>query len=106
MAGKTEDELIEESIDYISYFYSMVQTGMGFLKNMKQGFIKVLAQKSDRRLLGFHIMLPNASEIIMICQMALETKMTVQQFVSVDFPHPTESEHLKMAVCGLMEIMK
>lgn len=106
MAGKTEKELIKNDIKYKSHFYSIVQTGTGMLENLSQGFIKVLVEKESGVLLGFHIMSLHASEIIMICQMAVEAKMTAKQFVALNFPHPTESEYLKTAVYELIRSLE
>lgn len=103
MAGKTEPELSVESVEYISHFHSAVFTASGMIGGQTQSFIKVLADKNTAKLIGFHMMMPHATELIMICQMAVQSQMTAEQFASLTFPHPTENEQLKEAVLGILE---
>lgn len=101
-AGKTKANLDAVGIPCIETFYPITQTAAGMLNGLEQGFIKVVMELDSHILAGFHLMASFASELIMTCQMAVECRMTAEAFTSFIFPHPTECELLKEAVCQLL----
>lgn len=105
-AGRTKEEIEAEGVSCTEIFYPTVQTAIGAMKGLEQGFIKVVMVTDSHVLAGFHIMSPHASEMIMACQIAVEYGMKAEKFVSLYFPHPTESELLKEAVNSLLESLK
>ncbi|MEM4407096.1 MAG: dihydrolipoyl dehydrogenase, partial [Candidatus Methanomethylicaceae archaeon] len=67
------------------------------------GMVKVVADASTRRLLGVHIIGPNATELIGEAVVAVHHGMTVDEFAGAIRPHPTLSEAVMeaaMACCG------
>lgn len=66
--GKTEQELKEEGVDYAVGLNDYMDSAMGgdVLQN-KHGFVKLLFDRTNRKLLGAHIMGPEASSLIHIC---------------------------------------
>lgn len=69
------------------------------------GFVKFVAEPGGR-VLGVHIIGPQATELIAGAALALEQGLTLQDWAQVIYPHPTVSESIKEAVlsalgCGL-----
>lgn len=64
------------------------------------GFAKVVTDKKTHRLLGVHIVGPDAGEMIAGCTLALERGCTAEQLASSVFPHPTVSEVIKEAAAA------
>ena len=62
--GFTEQELIENGADYLKSSYPYIKTGMGQAIEDKDGFVKFLVNKKDRKILGCHILGTDASVLI------------------------------------------
>ncbi|HSG28698.1 MAG TPA: hypothetical protein VLA34_09475, partial [Candidatus Krumholzibacterium sp.] len=60
----------------------------------EEGFVKWVAGKEDGRLLGLHVIGPQATELLPAGIMAISRKMTVSDFTSMILPHPTLCEVL------------
>jgi dihydrolipoamide dehydrogenase len=63
-----------------------------------EGFIQILSNKKDGRLLGAQIVGPHATELIHVFSVALEANLTVDQLRRVVFAHPTLSEGIREAL--------
>lgn len=61
-----------------------------------QGFIKLVAEAPDGRLLGAQILAAEAGEIIEIAALAIRQRMTVQQLADTLFPYLVMAEGLKL----------
>lgn len=66
------------------------------------GICMVITEESSGRILGVHLLGTHVSEIISIACIALEVGLTVDQFRSVNFPHPTLSESIKDTLFNLV----
>jgi dihydrolipoamide dehydrogenase len=62
-----------------------------------EGFIKILAMKESKVIIGGHIIGPHASELIATLSLAIEKKMTLKQLGSLCIAHPTLTEGIKEA---------
>lgn len=62
-----------------------------------EGFAKVVAHAKTGKILGAHVVGPDAGEMIYGCTMAIDNGLTAAQFAHTIFPHPTVSEILKEA---------
>lgn len=62
--GFTEQELRMKPYDYQKSIFHYINTAMGRAVEDKEGFVKFLVDKRDRRILGCHIMGSNASNLI------------------------------------------
>jgi dihydrolipoamide dehydrogenase len=68
-----------------------------------EGFVKVIAEASTKRLLGIHILGAHASELIGEAALAIGKKLTVQEVAELPHAHPTLSEALKEAALALLK---
>ena len=68
----------------------------------EEGLVKMLAEKTTRRVIGLHIIGPNASEIIHEGVLAIGNKMDLLQIAHASHAHPTCSEAIKEAALAAM----
>lgn len=63
-----------------------------------EGMVKVIAEEQSRRIIGFHIIGPQASEMIAEASLAIDKKTTLDEFAALCHAHPTLSETIHEAV--------
>lgn len=63
-----------------------------------RGFVKIIAEAETGKIMGGHIIGPQATELISQIALAMAHTMTAQQFSSVVLAHPTLSEAVKEAM--------
>lgn len=96
--GYTEKELTERNIEYKILNLSTNYSGRFVAENEGgNGFCKLLVGL-DGLLLGAHIVGTPASEFIVAAGMAIEQKITVEEWKKTIFPHPTVAEILKECI--------
>lgn len=100
--GKTEEELKEAGVKYAKGKFNMaansrdktISAGAG--KN-PTGWVKILTDKETDRMLGAHIVAPNAGEMIAEACIALEYGASSEDIGRTCHAHPTMSEAFKEA---------
>jgi mercuric reductase len=66
-----------------------------------RGLVKLVVNAANDKLLGVHILAPEAGEMIQTAVLAIRFGITVQQLRETMFPYLTNAEALKLAVLGL-----
>lgn len=99
--GKTEAECREAGIDIRVGKFPFTANGRAKANGNTTGFAKAIADKATDRLLGVHIVGPNASEMIGEAVMAFEYKASSEDVARSVHAHPTLSEALKEACLGV-----
>lgn len=95
--GKTEQELEEESRDYLKSLYEYKDTGMGSALKEKEGFVKALASPGGK-IQGCHILGPHASILIHEVVVAMRSgEGTVDNVTKSVHVHPALSEVVQRA---------
>ena len=96
--GKTEEELKENGIVYSKgkFPFSANSRARTNLSNM-DGFVKILADSQSDRILGAHIIGPNAGEMIAEAVIAMEYGASSEDLARTCHAHPTLSEAFKEA---------
>ena len=95
--GYTEEELKERKINYVVGKYYYKDTGMGLAIEEKEGFVKILAGKESRKILGCHIIGPDASTLIHEVVVAMQAGLTADILVDAVHVHPALSEVVQRA---------
>lgn len=88
--GVGEDQLKEKGIEYQSKKFLTGANGKCLIENSESGFVKILI--ADDVIVGGSIITPHATELIGELAIAVQKKMSPDQFVKVVHPHPTISE--------------
>lgn len=65
------------------------------------GFVKVVYDKENQRVLGVHMVGPYVSESILSAEMMISTQLPPQQLQKLVFPHPTVLETVREALFKL-----
>ncbi len=95
--GLTEREAKEKGIETDTGRFPFAANGKAKGLREEEGFVKWVASKEDGRLLGLHIIGPQATELLSAGIVALGRKLTAHDFADSIFPHPTLSEALAEA---------
>jgi dihydrolipoamide dehydrogenase len=101
--GLTEEELKTRGIGYKVSQFPFKANSRARCIDDTEGFIKVIAEEKSRRILGVHIIGPNASELIAEGVLAMKLKATADVLADTCFAHPTLSETFKEAALGLFK---
>ncbi|GKT12026.1 MAG: dihydrolipoamide dehydrogenase [Thiomicrorhabdus sp.] len=96
-AGKTEDELKSEGIEYEKGAFPWAASGRSLSLGRDEGLTKAMFCAKTHRLLGCGIVGPNAGELIAEAMLAIEMGADMQDIGLTIHPHPTLSETLCFA---------
>lgn len=97
MIGATEDELKAKGVEYEVGRSRYENNARGQITGDPDGFIKLIFDPKDSKLLGVHIIGGAATELIHIPQMVMATGGGLDAFLSAVFNFPTLSECFKYA---------
>ncbi|KIY47719.1 dihydrolipoyl dehydrogenase [Fistulina hepatica ATCC 64428] len=95
--GKTEQELKEAGVKYNIGKFNFMANSRAKTNSDTDGFVKILAEKETDRILGVHIMGPNAGEMIAEGVLAVEYGASSEDVARTTHAHPTLSEAFKEA---------
>ena len=90
--GKTEQQLKAEGVAYKAGKIPFMANGRALGAGNAQGFVKMLADANTDRILGVHIIGPNASELIGEAVVAMEFGAASEDLARICHAHPTLSE--------------
>lgn len=98
--GKTEDELKEAGVKYAVGKFPFMANSRARTNDDADGLVKVLTDKATDKLLGMHIVGPNAGELIAEAVLAIEYGAAAEDVARTCHAHPTLSEAVKEACMG------
>jgi dihydrolipoamide dehydrogenase len=101
VVGKTEEELKEADVEYAKGTFPFAANSRARTNDVggdfATGLVKVLADKKTDRVLGVHIVGPNAGELIAECVLAMEYGASSEDIARTCHSHPTLSEAVREA---------
>jgi len=97
MAGETEISLKEKNVDYVVGRARYDANARGQIIGDEDGFVKLLFDADEMKLLGIQIIGENASELIHIGLLGLLAGATAELFIQTCFNYPTLGEMYKYA---------
>ena len=95
--GRTEPELAKAGVPIKKGSFPFMANGRAKALGDTDGFIKILAHAETDRLLGVHIIGPQASELIAEAAVAIEFSASAEDLALSVHAHPTLSEVMKEA---------
>jgi len=95
--GQNEQELKESGVAYKVGQFPFIANGRARAMNAPSGFVKVLANAENDRVLGVHMIGPHVSELISEAVMAMEFSASSEDIASIIHAHPSLSESLHEA---------
>jgi dihydrolipoamide dehydrogenase len=99
--GKTEDELKAAGASYNVGKFPFTANGRARAMGDTDGFVKILADKTTDRVLGAHIIGPDAGHLIAELTMAIEFGASAEDVARTCHAHPTLSEAVKEAALAV-----
>ncbi len=95
--GQTEEELKAAGVAYAVGKFPFTANGRARAMGDTDGFVKILADKTTDRILGAHIIGPDAGTLIAELATAMEFGASAEDVARICHAHPTLSEAVKEA---------
>lgn len=99
--GKTEEELKAAGVEYKAGKFPFTANGRARAMNATDGFVKVLADAKTDRILGCHIIGPDAGALIHEVVVAMEFGGSAEDLARAFHGHPTLNEAVKEAALAV-----
>jgi dihydrolipoamide dehydrogenase len=99
--GKTEQQLKQEGVAYRAGQFPFAANGRARALGDTTGFVKFLADATTDRILGMHIVGPQASELISEGVVAMEFGASSEDIARICHAHPTLSEVTREAALAV-----
>jgi dihydrolipoamide dehydrogenase len=97
--GKTEEQLKAAGVKYNKGVFPFQANSRARAMQDAEGMVKILADASTDRVLGIHIIGPNAGEMIAEGVLGMEYGASSEDIARTCHAHPTLSEAFKEAAC-------
>ncbi len=99
--GQTEEELKEQGIAYNVGKFPFTANGRAKANRQTDGFVKVLADAKTDRVLGVHIVGPDAGNMIAEAAVLMEFSGSAEDLARTCHAHPTLTEAVKEAALAV-----
>lgn len=100
--GMSEDEAAAKGIKIKSGRFPFSALGRAMTKNETEGFVKIIANEENEKVIGVEIIGSDASDLISEAALAIRLGATLEDVASTIHPHPTLSESLMEAAEATM----
>ncbi len=95
--GRTEEQLKAEGVAYKTGKFPFAANSRAKINHEADGFVKVLVDASNDRVLGVHMVGPNVGDMISEYCLGMELSVTAEDVARTCHPHPTRTEALRQA---------
>ena len=95
--GQTEEELKAAGVKYTKGVFPFMANSRARTNNESDGMVKILADKETDKILGIHVIGPNAGEMIAEGVLGMEYGAASEDIARTCHAHPTLSEAFKEA---------
>jgi len=92
MTGLTEREACDQGMDIVTAKYPFADHGKSVVRGETDGFVKLIAERKSRRIIGGSCVGPEASELIHEIVVAMRFQATAAQLAATPHYHPTLGE--------------
>jgi len=99
--GKTEEQLKQEGVHYKVGKFPFTANGRAKVNRTTEGFVKVLADETTDRVLGVHIIGPDAGTMIAEAAVLMEFGGSAEDLARTCHAHPTLNEAVKEAALAV-----
>jgi len=95
--GLTEQEARDRGIDHDVVTHDIKHVQRSSYKDQKRGLYKIVYETGTRRVLGLHVVAPNAGDIVNSFSLGLRLGATVDDLAAMHHVFPTFAEGMKAA---------
>jgi len=106
MVGRTEEELTEAAVPYVTGVARWSELARGLISGDEDGMLKLVVSPEDRSLLGVHVLGTGAADLVHVGQALLGRPGGVDFLVSAVFNYPTFAESYKVAALDALNRMR
>ena len=99
--GRTEEQIKADGDEYNIGTFPFLAIGRAVATGEADGMVKIIADAKSDRVLGCHIVGPNASDLVQQVAIAMEFGATAEDIGMTVFGHPTFSEAIKEAALAV-----
>ena len=99
--GKTEEQLKEENRSYKVGKFPFLANSRAKVNNETDGFVKILADSNNDKVLGVHIIGPHCGDMIAEMALAMEFGASSEDIARTCHAHPTHTEAIKEAALAV-----
>ncbi|WP_299774244.1 dihydrolipoyl dehydrogenase [uncultured Pseudoteredinibacter sp.] len=99
--GRTEEQIKADGEEYNVGLFPFVAIGRAVAADQTEGMVKMIADAKTDRVLGCHIVGPNAADLVQQVALAMEFGTTAEDIGMTVFSHPTFSEAVKEAALAV-----
>jgi dihydrolipoyl dehydrogenase len=99
--GKTEEQLKQEGVHYKVGKFPFTANGRAKVNRTTEGFVKILADEATDRVLGVHIIGPDAGTMIAEAAVLMEFGGSAEDLARTCHAHPTLNEAVKEAALAV-----
>ena len=100
--GMTQEEALQANLATLVGKFPFKANPRARCSGDTEGFVKIIGEKMTGRVIGLHIMGPNASEMIGEGVLAIEKQLTLHDIAHASHAHPTCSEAIKEAALAAL----
>lgn len=99
--GLTEKDAKAKEIDYITGKFPLMANGKAQAMGETEGFVKLIADKETRKIIGGTIVGVHGTDMISIVSNIIASGITIEKAGHVIYPHPTTAESVHEALLSL-----
>lgn len=92
--GLTEEQAKKRGLKVVSAKTSLDDIGKAVAMGQTEGFVKMVAETPSGRILGLHMLGPQATDVVQVALPHLYHDDTVFDILDIPYPHPTLGEAL------------
>lgn len=104
--GLTEEEAKERGLKVVAVKTPLDDMGKAVAMGKTEGFIKMIAESPSGRILGLHMLGPQATDVIQVVLPHLYHNDTVFDVLNIPYPHPTLGEALSYPAEDIADKLK
>ncbi len=95
--GLTDAQAADAGLDCTCSVLPLAYVPRAIVNRDTRGLVKIVAEKTSRRVVGIHIVAENAGDMVLAATYSLEAGMTVDQLAATWTPYLTMAEAIKLA---------
>ena len=99
--GLCEKQARAEELDVIVSKFPFIANGKAIAMGESKGFVKLIADRKTRIILGGSVVGPHATDLMAIISNFVAMKITIDEAKTVIYAHPTTSESIHEAILML-----
>lgn len=99
--GLTEKDAHSQNIEYIKGKFPLMANGKAQAMGETEGFVKLIADKETRKILGGTIVGVHATDMLSTISNIIASGLTIDKAVHVIYAHPTTAESIHEALLSL-----